>query len=59
GLLLSGTAGAMWLFILGRAVQGLGGGLVTVPGGGRPPIAVFEHPRPEPPLSSHRRSAAI
>ncbi|MPY56952.1 MFS transporter [Streptomyces spongiae] len=30
GLLLSGTAGAMWLFILGRAVQGLGGGLVIV-----------------------------
>lgn len=30
GLMLSGTAGAMWLFILGRAVQGLGGGLVIV-----------------------------
>ncbi|MFF4033974.1 MFS transporter [Streptomyces sviceus] len=30
GLLLSGTAGAMWLFILGRAVQGFGGGLVIV-----------------------------
>ncbi|MEU9605214.1 MFS transporter [Streptomyces sp. NPDC048057] len=30
GLLLSGTANAMWLFILGRAVQGLGGGLVIV-----------------------------
>lgn len=30
GLLLSGTATAMWLFILGRAVQGLGGGLVIV-----------------------------
>ncbi|MFI6641630.1 MFS transporter [Streptomyces sp. NPDC050504] len=30
GLLLSGTAGAMWLFILGRAVQGVGGGLVIV-----------------------------
>ncbi|MER5706750.1 MFS transporter [Streptomyces sp. NPDC042898] len=30
GLLLSGTAGGMWLFILGRAVQGLGGGLVIV-----------------------------
>ncbi|MFD9329401.1 MFS transporter [Streptomyces sp. NPDC060065] len=30
GLLLCGTAGAMWLFILGRAVQGLGGGLVIV-----------------------------
>lgn len=30
GLLLSGTAGAMWLFVLGRAVQGLGGGLVVV-----------------------------
>lgn len=30
GLALSGTAGVMWLFILGRAVQGLGGGLVIV-----------------------------
>ncbi|MFF3457928.1 MFS transporter [Streptomyces sp. NPDC002730] len=30
GLLLSGTASAMWLFIVGRAVQGLGGGLVIV-----------------------------
>ncbi|MEV7414283.1 MFS transporter [Streptomyces sp. NPDC089919] len=30
GLLLSGTAGAMWLFVLGRAVQGFGGGLVIV-----------------------------
>lgn len=30
GLLLSGTAQAMWPFILGRAVQGLGGGLVIV-----------------------------
>lgn len=30
GLLLCGTAGAMWLFILGRAVQGFGGGLVIV-----------------------------
>ncbi|MGW7054974.1 MFS transporter [Streptomyces sp. NPDC054887] len=30
GLLLSGTADAMWLFIAGRAVQGLGGGLVIV-----------------------------
>lgn len=30
GLLLSGTASAMWLFIIGRAVQGLGGGLVIV-----------------------------
>ncbi|ELS53671.1 MFS transporter [Streptomyces viridochromogenes] len=30
GLLLSGTAGVMWVFILGRAVQGLGGGLVIV-----------------------------
>lgn len=30
GLLLSGTAGGMWLFIAGRAVQGLGGGLVIV-----------------------------
>lgn len=30
GLALSGTAGVMWLFILGRAVQGFGGGLVIV-----------------------------
>ncbi|MFG2134079.1 MFS transporter [Streptomyces sp. NPDC048751] len=30
GLVVSGTAGVMWLFILGRAVQGLGGGLVIV-----------------------------
>ncbi|KOV54306.1 MFS transporter [Streptomyces sp. AS58] len=30
GLLLSGTASAMWPFILGRAVQGFGGGLVIV-----------------------------
>ncbi|MEU9359908.1 MFS transporter [Streptomyces sp. NPDC048301] len=30
GLLLSGTAGNMWTFILGRAVQGIGGGLVIV-----------------------------
>ncbi|MEV4946118.1 MFS transporter [Streptomyces sp. NPDC053755] len=30
GLLLSGTAGTMWLFVLGRAVQGFGGGLVIV-----------------------------
>ncbi|MCB5167278.1 MFS transporter [Streptomyces bambusae] len=30
GLLLSGTAVAMWLFVLGRAVQGFGGGLVIV-----------------------------
>lgn len=30
GLVLAGTAGAMWVFILGRAVQGLGGGLVIV-----------------------------
>ncbi|MFF8945448.1 MFS transporter [Streptomyces sp. NPDC014864] len=30
GLLLSGTAGTMWVFIAGRAVQGLGGGLVIV-----------------------------
>ncbi|UGY91674.1 MFS transporter [Streptomyces gobiensis] len=30
GLLLSGTATAMWVFILGRAVQGVGGGLVIV-----------------------------
>ncbi|MFD3541231.1 MFS transporter [Streptomyces sp. NPDC058662] len=30
GLVLSGTAGAMWVFVLGRAVQGFGGGLVIV-----------------------------
>lgn len=30
GLLLSGTAGTMWMFVAGRAVQGLGGGLVIV-----------------------------
>ncbi|MEV6396461.1 MFS transporter [Streptomyces sp. NPDC051907] len=30
GLLLSGTAGTMWLFIVGRALQGLGGGLEIV-----------------------------
>ncbi|WP_326697755.1 MFS transporter [Streptomyces sp. NBC_01754] len=30
GLLLSGTASSMWMFILGRAVQGIGGGLVIV-----------------------------
>lgn len=30
GLVLSGSAGSMWVFILGRAVQGLGGGLVIV-----------------------------
>ena len=30
GLVLAGTAVSMWLFILGRAVQGLGGGLVIV-----------------------------
>ncbi len=30
GLLLSGSAQVMWVFILGRAVQGLGGGLVIV-----------------------------
>ncbi|MFH9618305.1 MFS transporter [Streptomyces pratensis] len=30
GLVLSGTAGGMWTFILGRAVQGVGGGLVIV-----------------------------
>ncbi|RPK77263.1 Multidrug resistance protein 3 [Streptomyces sp. ADI97-07] len=30
GLLFSGTAGSMWMFILGRAVQGIGGGLVIV-----------------------------
>ena len=30
GLLFSGSAGSMWMFIVGRAVQGLGGGLVIV-----------------------------
>ncbi|MCC0097956.1 MFS transporter [Streptomyces flavotricini] len=30
GLLLAGTAGVMWVFVLGRAVQGFGGGLVIV-----------------------------
>ncbi|WP_093716654.1 MFS transporter [Actinacidiphila alni] len=30
GLVISGTAGSMWPFVLGRAVQGLGGGLVIV-----------------------------
>ncbi|MGW1797328.1 MFS transporter [Streptomyces sp. NPDC001984] len=30
GLVVAGAAGAMWLFILGRAVQGFGGGLVIV-----------------------------
>ncbi|MFC5801580.1 MFS transporter [Streptomyces formicae] len=30
GLVVAGTAGAMWPFIVGRAVQGLGGGLVIV-----------------------------
>ncbi|GGQ30646.1 MFS transporter [Streptomyces roseolilacinus] len=30
GLVVSGTAGAMWPFVLGRAVQGFGGGLVIV-----------------------------
>ncbi|WP_129842337.1 MFS transporter [Streptomyces sp. RFCAC02] len=30
GLLLSGTAGAMWVFVAGRAVQGIGDGLVIV-----------------------------
>ncbi|MEW2158323.1 MFS transporter [Streptomyces sp. NPDC007189] len=30
GLVVAGTARAMWVFILGRAVQGLGGGLVIV-----------------------------
>ncbi|MYT75696.1 MULTISPECIES: MFS transporter [unclassified Streptomyces] len=30
GLLLAGTAANMWTFIVGRAVQGLGGGLVIV-----------------------------
>ncbi|MFE6360101.1 MFS transporter [Streptomyces sp. NPDC057806] len=30
GLLLAGTATVMWVFVLGRAVQGFGGGLVIV-----------------------------
>ncbi|WP_404815485.1 MFS transporter [Streptomyces thermolineatus] len=30
GLVVSGTAPDMWLFVLGRAVQGLGGGLLIV-----------------------------
>ncbi|MFJ8791179.1 MFS transporter [Streptomyces sp. NPDC102462] len=30
GLVVAGAAGSMWVFILGRAVQGLGGGLVIV-----------------------------
>ncbi|KPH98549.1 major facilitator superfamily MFS_1 [Actinobacteria bacterium OK074] len=30
GLVCAGTAGTMWVFILGRAVQGLGGGFVIV-----------------------------
>ncbi|MBT2480984.1 MFS transporter [Streptomyces sp. ISL-94] len=30
GLVGSGTAGDMWVFVLGRAVQGFGGGLVIV-----------------------------
>ncbi|MFF5189020.1 MFS transporter [Streptomyces sp. NPDC000345] len=30
GLVVAGTAQAMWAFIVGRAVQGLGGGLVIV-----------------------------
>ncbi|MFD9422795.1 MULTISPECIES: MFS transporter [unclassified Streptomyces] len=30
GLLLSGAASGMWMFVAGRAVQGLGGGLVIV-----------------------------
>lgn len=30
GLVLSGTAASMWIFVLGRAVQGVGGGLVIV-----------------------------
>ncbi|WP_330330691.1 MFS transporter [Streptomyces sp. NBC_00536] len=30
GLVFSGTAASMWLFVLGRAVQGFGGGLVIV-----------------------------
>lgn len=30
GLVVAGTAGTMWVFVLGRAVQGLGAGLVIV-----------------------------
>ncbi|WP_181765253.1 MFS transporter [Streptomyces albidus (ex Kaewkla and Franco 2022)] len=30
GLVLSGTAVTMWIFVLGRALQGVGGGLVIV-----------------------------
>ncbi|MFF7636575.1 MFS transporter [Kitasatospora sp. NPDC008050] len=30
GLVVAGTAGSMWLFVGGRAIQGLGGGLVIV-----------------------------
>ncbi|MFJ3302701.1 MFS transporter [Streptomyces sp. NPDC086549] len=30
GLVVAGTAGTMWVFIAGRAVQGFGGGLVIV-----------------------------
>ncbi|MEU6758565.1 MFS transporter [Streptomyces sp. NPDC046685] len=30
GLVVAGTAGAMWVFVIGRAVQGFGGGLVIV-----------------------------
>ncbi|MGW0753506.1 MFS transporter [Streptomyces sp. NPDC002587] len=30
GLVVAGTAGAMWVFVLGRAIQGFGGGLVIV-----------------------------
>ncbi|MFI0238923.1 MFS transporter [Streptomyces sp. NPDC016845] len=30
GLVIAGAAGSMWLFVGGRAVQGLGGGLVIV-----------------------------
>lgn len=30
GLVLAGTAGAMWVLLIGRAVQGFGGGLVIV-----------------------------
>ncbi|MFG2752600.1 MFS transporter [Streptomyces xanthophaeus] len=30
GLVFSGTAATMWVFVLGRAVQGFGGGLVIV-----------------------------
>ncbi|NYV78601.1 MFS transporter, partial [Streptomyces sp. UH6] len=30
GLVISGLSGTMWVFVLGRAVQGLGGGLVIV-----------------------------